>query len=177
MKKPKISVKHKLYHLYIHLSNLRNFNIYKTKKTIPSIATGTIMSSEKHSSIHVKHHMTNSKYNILLKETGIYIPFDCEISNISDDYSTIFLKPNETLKYAIYLDKSSLFIRDDDFFSKLKEGVKYKKYDKLININISKVYDSGYLPIISFCIFEDFDYVKVFYGEAIACTNTALLFY
>lgn len=49
-----------------------------------------IINSEKHNSIHVKHHVMDSKYNIIFKELTIYLPFDCEIFNISTDYIKVF---------------------------------------------------------------------------------------
>ncbi len=163
--------------LLIYIQNFRSLSAYKYNTKINSIATGKIIPVEKHTSLHVKHNMMNAKFNILLREGAIYVPFDCEVVDVSVDFSNIIFKSKEAYYYSIYIDKCARFIKQDIDTLNLHKGTRLLENQKLFDIDVKKVYTSGYLPIISFCIFQDFDYSKVFYGETTACTNTAYLYY
>ncbi len=163
--------------MLLYIENFRSFSRYKANTKINSIATGKIIPVEKHTSHQVKHNMMNAKFNILLSESAVHVPFDCEIVDVSVDFSTIILKSKEAYNYAIYIDKCARFIKQDLESIHLKKGTQFFKNQKLFDIDIDQVYVNGYLPIISFCIFQDFDYSKVFYGNTTACTNTAFIYY
>ncbi len=163
--------------LLIYIENFRSFSRYKGNTKINAIATGKIIPVEKHTSYQVKHNLMNAKFNILLSEGSIYVPFDCEIVDVSADFSTIILKSKETYNYAIYIDKCARFIKQDTESIHLKKGTYLLENQKLFDIDIDQVYTNGFIPIISFCIFQDFDYSRVFYGKTTACTNTAFIYY
>ncbi len=164
-------------YLDIYKSNFKNFGRYKDRIAINSIATGTIIPVEKHTSFQVKHHMMNAKYNILLSEGSVYVPFDCEVVEVSSDLSTVILKTKEPYLYAIYIDKCSKFLTNDfDCAIPQKDHVLFE-YQKIFNVDLEAAYANGHLPIVSFCILQDFEYTKVFYGKTKACSNTSILFY
>ncbi len=162
---------------FFKIFNLRHFSHYKNNSTISSIATGTILPVEQHNSIHIKNNLMNIKFNILLKDGSIYVPFNCKIVSISPDYSTIILETTETYKFAIYIDNCCKFLKASHDFENLKVGYLLTENQKIFNIDIEAVYANGYLPIVSFGIFQDFEFTKVFYGKTTACVNKALLYY
>ncbi len=161
----------------LYLNNFKNLSRYKDHTTINALANGKIIPVEQHTSFQVKHNMMNAKFNILISDGAIHAPFDCEVIDISNDYSTIILKSKEAYNYAIYLDKSANYLVKDNQYLALKVGTQLYENQNFLNINIDQVYANGYLPIISFCIFQDFDYTKVFYGKATACTTPAFIYF
>ncbi len=177
MKKFIIKIKQFIMLLFLNIANLRNLSLYKERISISSIATGKIIPAEKHTSLHVKNNIMNAKFNILLSEGSVYVPFDCEIVEISKDLSTIILKTNEPYHYAIYIDKCCKYLKNNIDYSNFEKGYKFSNNQRIFNIDINAVYKNGYLPIVSFCIFSDFEYQKILYGNTIACSNTALIYY
>ncbi len=159
------------------LHHFQDLSRFKENQKSRSIATGTILPVEKHPSLHVKYGFMNTKYNIRLTHGAIFVPFNCEIVEISHDYSTILLKSMYSYHFVIYLDNCAKFINSDNDFSKLKKGMMFNAKEKLLEIDYERCYANGYLPIVSFCINQDFDYMKVFYGKSIACETYALLYF
>ncbi len=161
----------------LFFKDFKYFSRYKDQTAIKSFATGKIIPVEKHTSYQVKHNMMNAKFNVLLSEGTVHAPFDCEIIDVTSDYSTIIIKSKEAFNYAIYLDKSAQFIIKDNHYLNLKVGTIFFEGQKILSLNIDQVYTNGYLPILSFCIFQDFDYTKVFYGKVTACSTPAFIYF
>ncbi len=171
------NLKFSFFYFKTFLQHFQDLSKFKENQKLRSIGTGVIMPVEKHPSLHVKHGLMNAKYNIKLTEGNIYVPFNCEIVNISQDYSTILLKSLHSYHFVIYLDKCSMFLDESTDFYKLKKGMMFQSKEKLLSIDCQKCYANGCLPIVSFCINQDFDFMKVFYGNTVACENYALLYF
>ncbi len=159
------------------LKHFQNLSTFKENQKLRSIGTGVITPVDKHPSLHIKHKLMNAKYNIRLTKGEIFVPFDCEIAEISPDYSSVILKSIYSYYFVIYIDKCCLFLDETTDFSKLKKGMMFSSKEKLLSIDIEDCYANGYLPIVSFCINQEFDFMKVFYGKTVACENFAIFYF
>ncbi len=171
------NIKFSITYFITFLKHFQNLSTFKENQKLRSIGTGIITPVSKHPSLHLKHGLMNAKYNIRLTKGDIHVPFSCEIIEISPDYSSIILKSLYSYYFVIYLDKCSLFLDENTDFSKLKKGMMFSAKEKILSISIEECYANGYLPIVSFCINQDFDFMHVFYGKTVACENYALFYF
>ncbi len=171
------NIKFSIFYFVTFLQHFQDISKFKENQRLRSIGTGIITPVVNHPSLHVKYGLMNSKYNIRLTEGDIYVPFDCEIESISSDKSTILLKSLYSYYFVIYLDKTALYLDESTDLSKLKKGMMFTAKEKLLTIDCDKCYANGCLPIVSFCINQNFDFMKVFYGKTVACENYALFYF
>ncbi len=172
-----------LNHLTRYINTIPIIRYYRTNDRnkemtkIYSIGTGKILPAEKNPSVHVKYNLFNTKFNILLTEGEVFIPFNCTIVSIAADFSSFVFSTREDEIYAIYLGKCSKHIVKDSHFLNLYEGRKLNVNDKLFTLDINASYSAGALPILAFCVVGDYNHEKIYYGRTKACEKLVFVYY